>query len=148
VSEVLDALRAAFADTPLHAHLGLDVRTYGTDDEPTLVVVAIPVGPNAVDAMRTEGSLHGGAIATLADVACATSASLSSSFVPGETALVTADMHVRYLTKARGATVRCEARVTKAGRNLVVVDGEVLDDEDRLVAVVDFAAMVVPLARR
>jgi uncharacterized protein (TIGR00369 family) len=67
--------------------------------------------------------------------------------VAGETALVTADMHVRYLTRAQGATVRCEARVTKAGRNLVVVEGKVLDDEDRLVAIVDFAAMVVPVRR-
>ena len=148
MSDALDLRsRDAFAATPLHAHLGLDVRTYGADDDPTLVVVAIPIGPNAVDAMRTPGSVHGGAIATLVDVACATSASLSPSFVPGETALVTADMHVRYLARAKGDTVRAEARVTKAGRNLVVVEGKVLDELDTLVAVVDFAAMVVPLRR-
>ncbi len=61
------------------------------------------------------------------------------------TALVTADLHVRYLGAARGDRVRVEAKVVKAGRQLVVVQGEVIDGEERVVAVCDFAASLVPL---
>jgi uncharacterized protein (TIGR00369 family) len=134
-------MRARFAATPLHALLGLDIRPFDPA-RPDLAVVDMPVTPNA---FGSTGNLHGGAIATLVDVACASAASRSSSFVPGRNTLVTADMHVRYLGRPKGSMVRAEARVTKSGRTLIVVAGEVLDELDTLLAVVDFAAMVVSL---
>ena len=58
---------------------------------------------------------------------------------------VTADLHVRYLGAARGDTVRAVARLVKAGRTLVVVEADVIDSEERLVAKADFSASLVPL---
>jgi uncharacterized protein (TIGR00369 family) len=52
---------------------------------------------------------------------------------------------VRYLGAARGEKVRAEAEVVKAGRTLIVVEADVLDSEDRLVAKADFSASLVPL---
>jgi uncharacterized protein (TIGR00369 family) len=78
-------------------------------------------------------------------VACASAASRSSSFIPGRNTLVTADMHVRYLGRAKGSAVRAEARVVRSGRTLIVVEGRILDELDTLIAVADFAAMVVEL---
>ena len=87
----------------------------------------MPVAPGAFNA---SGNLHGGAIATLVDVAAGSVAARTSSFRPGENTLVTADLHVRYLGRPKGDVVRAEARVMRAGRQLIVV--------------ADFSAMLVP----
>jgi uncharacterized protein (TIGR00369 family) len=139
--EVLAEMLARFKATPLHALLGLDIRP-PDPDQPGVTVVDMPLAPGA---FSSTGNLHGGAIATLLDVACASAASRSSSFVPGENTIVTADVHVRYLGRPKGAVVRAEARVTKSGRTLSVVEGRVIDDQDTLLAVADFSSMVVPL---
>lgn len=138
---LLAEMLARFKATPLHALLDLDIRE-PDPDRPDVTVVDMPVAPNA---FGSTGNLHGGAIATLVDVACASAASRASSFVPGQNTMVTADLHVRYLGRPKGTRVRAEARVTKSGRTLIVVECRILDDQDTLLAVADFASMVVPL---
>jgi uncharacterized protein (TIGR00369 family) len=132
------AMREAFLDVPLHKLLGLEVVSVG---EAGTATMAIPLTGNALG--RT-GNLHGGAISLLCDLACAAAASTASTYDPVTTALVTADLHVRYLGPAKGDSVRAEAKVVKAGRTLVVVQAEVKDSTDRLIAVADFSAMLVP----
>ena len=139
--DVLAEAKAQFHATPLHALLGLDIRSL-EDTEPDMAIVDMPITPGT---FGSTGNVHGGAIATLVDVACATAASRSSSFVPGQNTIVTADMHVRYLGRPKGRALRCEARVVRSGRSLIVVEGRVLDELDTLVAVADFASMVVTL---
>lgn len=133
-----DKLREAFSETPLHKLLDLDF----VQIDPEKVIVEMPV---AASALNSGGNLHGGAIATLIDVAGGTAAAQNSSFEPGKNTIVTADMHVRYLGRARGPKVRAEARVLRAGRQLVVVECRVLDDDGRMIASADFSSMVVPL---
>ena len=127
-----------FHQTPIHALLGLEFAER-TDD---VVVVTMPVRP---EAFGSTGNLHGGAIATLVDVASASAAARNSPFQPGRNTLVTADLHIRYLGRPVGDHVRAEARLLRAGRQLVVVECRVLDTEDRVIAAADFAGMVVPL---
>jgi uncharacterized protein (TIGR00369 family) len=81
----------------------------------------------------------------LIDVAAASAAARNSAFVPGENTLVTADIHVRYLGRPKGAHVDAHAHVVRAGRQLIVVECRVVDAEDRVIAVADFSSMVVPL---
>jgi uncharacterized protein (TIGR00369 family) len=131
-------LRQTFLVTPLHRLLGL--RFLPTDDGS--VVVEMPVREQA---FNQTGNLHGGAIATLIDVACGSTAARASSFVPGENTLVTADLHVRYLGRPKGDVVRAEAEVMRAGRQLVVVECRVVDPLGNVIAYADFSAMVVPL---
>ena len=138
--DVLARAQAQFKATPLHALLGLDIRPF--DEERGVSVVDMPITPGT---FGSTGNVHGGAIATLVDVACASAAARSSSFVPGQNTIVTADMHVRYLARPKGQALRCEGRVVRSGRSLVVVEGRILDELDTLVAVADFAAMVVAL---
>lgn len=135
--ELLELLRAGFQRTPLHQLLGLRI----VPSEPGTVVAELPVRE---EAFNQTGNLHGGAIATLVDVAAGSAAARASSFEPGRNTLVTADLHVRYLGRPKGDVVRAEARVTRAGRQLVVVDVRVLDPADNVIAVADFSAMVVP----
>lgn len=141
LDELFAAMRERFLATPIHALLGIEM--VEDPDRPDVSIVTMPNGPNAWGSVVDE--LHGGAIATLVDVACATAASRATTYHPGENTLVTSDMHVRYLGRARGAVVRCEAKVVKAGKRQVVVGGEVLDDQGNQVAVCDFSFMLVNL---
>jgi uncharacterized protein (TIGR00369 family) len=134
---VREVVREAFEDVPLHRHVGLRLISAG-DEGPA--VMEIPLTENALG--RT-GQLHGAAVALLCDVTCAAAASSASTYDFTTHALVTADLHVRYLGPARGDTVRCEAAVVKAGRTLIVVQGQVTDSDGGVVAVADFAAMLV-----
>ncbi len=136
--ELAAAMREAFLDVPLHRFVGLEVPDVGS---PGTATMRVPIGEHVLG--RT-GHLHGGAIGLLCDLACAAAASTASTYDPMTTALVTADLHVRYLGPPKGAFVEARAEVTKAGRTLIVVQAEVRDEEDRLIAVADFSAMLVP----
>lgn len=135
--EAVEAMHRSFQAMPLHALLGLRLVEWG----PAGVAVQMPVRE---EAFNSTGNLHGGAIATLIDTASGTAAALGSAFVPGVNTIVTADLHVRYLGRPRGDVVTAYATVLKAGRQLVVVDTKVVDTEDRIIAVCDFSAMIVP----
>jgi len=136
--ENLEALlRGAFTMTPLHRMLGLRF----LDQEPGgPIVIEMPVAPPAFNG---SGNLHGGAIATLVDVAAGSCAGRASGFDPVQQSLVTADLHVRYLGRPKGDPVRAEARLVRSGRMLIVVEVRVLDPLDNVIAVADFSAMVV-----
>lgn len=130
-------MRDAYLEVPLHGLLGLEVIDVG---RPGVATMAIPLKQPALGAT---GQLHGGVIAVLCDLVCAAAASTATTYDHTTTALMTADLHVRYLGAARGETVRGEARVVKAGRTLIVVEADVKDSEDRLVARADFSASLV-----
>ena len=136
--EIAAAMREAFLDVPLHRFVGLEVPDIGA---PGTATMRVPLSPNVLG--RT-GNLHGGAIGLLCDLACAAAASTASTYDPITTALVTADLHVRYLGLPKGDWVEAQASVVKAGRTLVVVQAEVIDAEGRVIAVADFSAMLVP----
>lgn len=130
---------------PLHDLLGLEfVRP--EPGSPT-AEVSMPVAPPA---FGFTGALHGGAIATLVDLACALAAARCSGFDPMKESLVTADMHVRYLGRPRSDHVVAKAQVVKAGTQLIVVECKVVggtddDGRDHVVASADFSMMIVPL---
>jgi uncharacterized protein (TIGR00369 family) len=127
-------------DTPLHELLGLEIVEIGEGH----AVLSMPVRPQA---FNSTGNLHGGAIATLIDVAAGTAAARGSGFEPGRQSLVTADLHVRYLGRPHGDTVYARAEILKAGRQLIVVECRVTDVEERLIAAADFSMMIVPLRK-
>jgi uncharacterized protein (TIGR00369 family) len=101
--------------------------------------------PVREEAFNSTGNLHGGAIATMIDVAAGTAAALGSRFRPGIESIVTADLHIRYLGRPKTDTVLATARVLRAGRQLTVVECTVADDNDNLVAIADFSSMLVPV---
>jgi uncharacterized protein (TIGR00369 family) len=136
--EIVEHLRRVHAETPLHRVLALEF----VEAEPGTVALQMPVAPGAFNA---SGNLHGGAIATLVDVAAGSAAARTGGFKPGENTLVTADLHVRYLGRPKGEVVRAEARVMRAGRQLIVVEVRVADELGNTIAFADFSAMLVPL---
>jgi uncharacterized protein (TIGR00369 family) len=136
--EAVAEARRIFSVTPLHQLLGITIRE---PDDSGVVVAEMPVRP---DAFNMSGNLHGGALATLIDVAGGSCAGRASGFDPLTQSLVTADLHVRYLGRPKGDTVRAEARALRTGRMLIVVEIRVLDPHDNVIASGDFSAMVVP----
>ena len=98
-------------------------------------------------------NLHGGAIATLVDLACALAAARCRGFDHTKESLVTSDMHVRYLGSHRSDDVVARAEVVKVGSRLIVVECKVIsgvgdDGGDHVIAVADFSMMVVPRRSR
>ena len=79
--ELLQKMYASFWATPLHALLRLEYLDGPgiAEPEPGTAVVRMPVHP---DAYGASGNLHGGAIATLIDVASASAAARNSAFEP------------------------------------------------------------------
>jgi uncharacterized protein (TIGR00369 family) len=135
--ELLRLMRDHMPDSAIQRLLNLRFVTLGSDE----VIVEMPV---AEEAFNSTGNLHGGAIATLIDVAAGTAAALGSRFRPGIESIVTADLHVRYLGRPKTDVVRAAARVLRAGRQLTVVECQVADDAGNMIAIADFSSMLVP----
>lgn len=127
---------------PLHELLGLEFEAPELGS--TRAEVRMPVRP---EAFGFTANLHGGAVATLVDVACALAAARCSDFDIERESLVTADMHVRYLGRPRTDTVVARAEVVRVGSQLIVVECKVLDGDDHIIATADFSMMKVPLRR-
>jgi uncharacterized protein (TIGR00369 family) len=136
--ELLKLMREHMPDSPIQRLLGLRFVSLGSDE----VIVEMPVRE---EAFNSTGNLHGGAIATLIDVAAGTAAALGSRFRPGVESIVTADLHVRYLGRPKTDMVLAKARVLRAGRQLTVVECQVADDSGNMVAIADFSSMLVPV---
>ena len=69
------------------------------------------------------GTVHGGAIATLVDVAMGGAVAAAGAEAP-----VTIEMKLTYLEPGRPGEVRAEAKVRKRGKRLTIVEAEVTQD--------------------
>ena len=142
IDEASLARQAHARQIRLHALLGLEW------DRPEKgsrhAEVRMPVRP---EAFGFTANLHGGAIATLVDVACALASARATDFDPEVESLVTADMHIRYLGRPATDMVFARAEVVRIGSQLIVIECKVVDGDDHLVAAADFSMMRVPLRR-
>jgi uncharacterized protein (TIGR00369 family) len=118
---------------PVHTRMGLTV---------------VDVGPPFVATMEltdevrgaTEGTVHGGMLATLADTASA----LSLRPLLGHAELpVTTDIHLRYYRQPRGGPLTATAEVVHRGRRLLGTECVITDSEQRVLARSTATYMVV-----
>lgn len=112
-------------DSPFHRLLGLTV----TQVRPGEVEVVMPYSDRLL-ANTTSPYIHGGATATLIDVAgnFAIIAAIGRD-VP------TIDLRVDYLRSVRTGALRAVGRAVKVGRRLGVADVEVFDEAGQMVAI-------------
>jgi uncharacterized protein (TIGR00369 family) len=103
------------------------IRVLSVDTEAQTVCFAMPFRPEFERGEGT-GQFHGGPIASLID----TAGCMALVAVAGRDA-GTVDFRTDYLRPAAGE-LRAQARVRRAGRTMGVVDVDVLDASDRLVA--------------
>jgi uncharacterized protein (TIGR00369 family) len=85
----------------------------------------------APDRCTTGGLLHGGTIMSLADSVGAVCAYLN---LPAGAGTATVDSTTRFFRGVSSGTLRATARPVHVGRRLIVVQTELTDDRERLVA--------------
>ena len=97
------------------------------------------------DAVRgpVEGTVHGGILATFADVASAVV--LWNTYDVDVEQPVTTDMHVRYYRQPRSGPLTAEATVVHKGRRLLGTECVVTDAERRVLVRSTATYMIVPM---
>lgn len=80
---------------------------------------------------QPHGVLHGGATASVIDTA--TAFAVISVLAPDEKA-TTVDLTVHYLRPVFTGAIVCTAKIVRAGKRLLTVSAEVVNDEGKLIA--------------
>lgn len=124
MSERPDLTATVNAQMPLGTTLG--IRTSGGPEE---VEAALDWAPELCTA---GGVLHGGVLMALADSVGAVCAFLN--LPEGATGTTTIESKTNFFSAVRGGVVRARSRPLHRGRTTIVVETDVLDDADRLVA--------------
>ena len=123
----LAELQAYMEASPFISHAGM--RLTAIDKEAETLTMTMPLKPEFERAPGT-GQFHGGPIAALIDTAgCFGLIMVLGHGVP------TVNFRTDYLRPAINTGLRADARVRRIGRTVGVVDVDVYDDNEKLVAV-------------
>ncbi len=123
----LKALQSYMDDSPFIRQTGMRVVAADPDNE--VLTVTMPLKPE-FERQAGTGQFHGGPIASLIDTAgCFALIMLLGHGVP------TVNFRTDYLRPAINTSLRAVAQVRRVGRMVGVVDIDVFDDNDRLLAV-------------
>ncbi len=95
---------------------------------PGRVVVGMRVGKRH---LQVHGVVHGGVLAALADTAGGMSVYMK---LPPRSRVATVEMKINYLEAVAGGEVLAHAELVRLGRSLAVVDCDLFDHNQRLVA--------------
>ena len=121
---LIEGVRARLKESPSSSLLGFDVESV----EKGRAVVGLNVRP---DHKQIHGVVHGGILAALADT---TAALAAYSTVPKGTEIATVTLTIDYLAPVPGGRVKAEGRVLRTGRNFVVTECEILNEDGTLAA--------------
>jgi uncharacterized protein (TIGR00369 family) len=130
------ATEIARRTTPLHKMMNLTLAQH----DPNSTVVTMELSKEVQGS--AEGTVHGGMLATLADVTSAWA--LSGSYQSAEGIPVTTDMHIRYYRQPRSGSLAATATVVYSGRRIVSVECSIADGEQRVLARSTATYMIVP----
>jgi uncharacterized protein (TIGR00369 family) len=130
--------RESFARQPAMATLGVTIESVAAGQ----VVLAMA---HRADLTQQHGFLHAGMVATALDSACGYAA---FTLMPAGAGVLTIEFKINLLAPARGPLLHFEGRVTKAGRTIIVVDGQAFQfapggGERKLVATMTATTMTV-----
>ncbi len=90
--------------------------------------LSLPIEPHLTNSI---GTVHGGVIMSLLDVALCTAA---RTLHPDSLGVITIDMSTSFIGGGSGARLLAEARVLKNGRTMIFVEGEANNEDGSLVA--------------
>jgi uncharacterized protein (TIGR00369 family) len=117
-------VRERMKESQAITHLGFDVETV----EKGRAVFLLDV---LAHHKQLHGVVHGGILAALADTTAAIAAYTS---VPRGTEIATVELKINYLEPVPGGRIKADARVLRAGRNFVVAECEILNEDGSLAA--------------
>ena len=90
--------------------------------------LSVPVAPHLTNSL---GTVHGGVIMSLLDVALCTAA---RTLHPDSTGVITIDLSASFIGGGDSARLIAEARVLKDGRSMTFVEAEAKNEDGSLVA--------------
>ena len=122
-----EQIQAAFDASPFLGFLGL--RVVALDHDAGTLTVSMPMRPE-LERRLGGGQFHGGPIAAFID----TVGDYAIGMAVGG-GVPTINLRIDYLRPAVGSVLTGTARVRRAGRTVAVVDVEVYDEQQALVAV-------------
>ncbi|HXL74734.1 MAG TPA: PaaI family thioesterase, partial [Burkholderiales bacterium] len=109
---------------PFVSHLKILTETLGEGS----ARLSLPIEPHLTNSI---GTVHGGVILSLLDVALCTAA---RTLHPDSLGVITIDMSTSFIGGGSGARLLAEARVLKNGRSMIFVEGEAKNEDGSLVA--------------
>lgn len=109
---------------PFLQHLKIQTDALG----PGSARLSLPIEPQMTNSL---GTVHGGAIMSLLDVAVCTAA---RTLHPESVGVITIDMSISFIGGGSGARLMADARVLKDGRSMSFVEGEATNEDGSLVA--------------
>jgi uncharacterized protein (TIGR00369 family) len=83
--------------------------------------------PKSDKVTQQQGSFHGGALGTLADISCGYAA---LTMCPEGMEVTTVEYKINFVSAAVGEEVVCIGKVQKAGRTLTITNAEIFDTKD------------------
>ncbi len=83
--------------------------------------------PKSDKVTQQQGSFHGGALGTLADISCGYAA---LTVAPEGMEVTTVEYKINFVSAAVGDEVVCIGKVQKAGRTLTITNAELFDMKD------------------
>ena len=122
----LQELKSRFDAQPLHQALGLEL------DEARNGFARIVLTPNGGTLSGVGGSVHGGVLAAMIDIAMLQA--LIASLEPNDIPNGTVDLNITYLRQAKGERIVAEATILRKGCSIAVSEVEILDPGGRLCA--------------
>jgi len=109
---------------PFVAHLHILTETLGQGT----AHLSVPVEPHLTNSL---GTVHGGVIMSLLDVALCTAA---RTLHPESVGVITINMSTSFIGGGKGAKLLADARVLKDGRSMSFVEAEAKNDDGSIVA--------------
>jgi len=109
---------------PFVSHLKILTETLGEGT----ARLSLPIEAHLTNSI---GTVHGGVIMSLLDVALCTAA---RTLHPDSLGVITIDMSTSFIGGGGGARLLAEARVLKNGRSMIFVEGEAKNEDGSLVA--------------
>jgi len=119
-----ELVRERMKESQVITHLGFDVEKV----EKGRAVFLLDVREHD---KQIHGVVHGGILAALADT---TAAIAAYSVVPKGTEIATVELKINYLEPVPGGRIKADARVLRAGRNFVVAECEIWNEDNSLAA--------------
>jgi uncharacterized protein (TIGR00369 family) len=109
---------------PFVAHLRILTETLGEGT----AHLSVPVEPHLTNSL---GTVHGGVIMSLLDVALCTAA---RTLHPESVGVITINMSTSFIGGGKGARLLADARVLKDGKSMSFVEAEAKNDDGTIVA--------------
>lgn len=137
LEQIADGLLAKQQNEQLTYLAGITKAEISQHDNETFEM-RMPLGPLVHNPLQI---VHGGMTATLLD---STLGGAAMNSLPPHLTAVTSQLNIHYLRPGKGSFMRCIAKIVHKGKQLIVLEGEAFDDQERLLAKATATFFVIP----